>query len=87
MHREEKCAEFGIAIAKEMQMGPATVQKLLNRVRFKVADRFVKGELPLTSDAPNYEQNLGVLRWAAKNSKGKARAQYADFLKSLLSEI
>ncbi|MBP3690723.1 MAG: hypothetical protein J6I74_05300, partial [Schwartzia sp.] len=67
--------------------GPATVQKLLNRVRFKVADQFVKGELPLTSDSPNYEQNLGVLRWAARNSEGEERARYADFLKAALSEI
>ena len=37
--------------------------------------------------APNYEQNLGVLRWAAKNSKGEDRARYTDFLKSALSEI
>ncbi len=75
------------AIAKDMQMGPATVQKLLNRVRFKVADRFVEGELPLEPGAPNYEQNLGVLRWAAKNSKGEDRTRYTDFLKSALSEI
>ena len=75
------------AIAKEMHMGPATVQKLLNRVRFKVADRFVAGELPLEPGAPNYEQNLGVLRWAARNSEGKTRARYTDFLKASLSEI
>ena len=75
------------AIAKEFRMGPATVQKLLNRVRFKVADRFVSGELPLTPDAPNYEQNIGVLRWAVRNSQGEARARYADFVKSALSEI
>ena len=68
-------------------MGPATVQKLLNRVRFKVADRFVNGELPLTPDAPNYEKNLGVLRWAIKNSSGEKREKYADFLKAALSEI
>ncbi len=75
------------AIAKEFHMGPATVQKLLNRVRFQVADRFVNGELPLTPDTPNYEKNVGVLRWAIKNSEGETRAKYADFLKSALSEI
>ena len=75
------------AIAKEFHMGPATVQKLLNRVRFKVADHFVSGELPLTPDAPNYEQNIGVLRWAIKNSDGEVRARYTDFLKSALAEI
>ena len=75
------------AIAKEFQMGPATVQKLLNQVRFKVADRFVSGELPLTPDVPNYEKNVSVLRWAVKNSKGEAKARYADFLKSALSNI
>ena len=75
------------AIAKDMQMGPATVQKLLNRVRFKVADQFVSGELPLTSDSPNYEQNLGVLRWATRNSEGEERARYADFLKTALADI
>ena len=75
------------AIAKDMHMGPATVQKLLNRVRFKVADQFVEGELPLEPGAPNYEQNLGVLRWAAKNSTGETRARYTDFLKAALSEI
>ena len=68
-------------------MGPATVQKLLNRVRFKVADQFVEGELPLEPGAPNYEQNLGVLRWAAKNSTGETRARYTDFLKAALLEI
>ena len=75
------------AIAKDMHMGPATVQKLLNRVRFEVAEKFVRGELPLTSDAPNYEKNLGVLRWAVKNSFGETRTRYADFLKNALSEI
>lgn len=73
------------AIAKEFHMGPATVQKLLNHVRFKVADRFVSGELPLTPDTPNYEKNLAVLRWAMRKSQGEARARYADFLKSTLS--
>ena len=75
------------AIARDFHMGPATVQKLLNRVRFKVADRFVSGELPLTPDAPNYEKNLGVLRWAIKNSDGELRAKYTDFLKATLSDI
>ena len=75
------------AIAKEFRMGPATVQKLLNRVRFKVADQFVSGELPLTPDSPNYEQNIGVLRWAIKNSQGEQRMRYADFVKSTLSDI
>ena len=75
------------AIAKDFHMGPATVQKLLNHVRFKVADRFVNGELPLTPDAPNYEKNLGVLRWAIKNSSGEARVKYADFLKTTLSDM
>lgn len=75
------------AIAKDMHMGPATVQKLLNRVRFKVADKFVTGELPMTPDAPNYEKNLGVLRWAVKNSTGETRTRYAEFLKSALAEI
>ncbi|MBR1885647.1 MAG: hypothetical protein IJ812_04490 [Schwartzia sp.] len=73
------------AIAKEFHMGPATVQKLLNRVRFQVADRFVSGELPLAPDAPNYDQNLGVLRWAAKNSNGENRARYMEFLKTALA--
>ncbi|MBR1553256.1 MAG: hypothetical protein IJ631_04505 [Schwartzia sp.] len=75
------------AIAKEFHMGPATVQKLLNRVRFKVADQFADGELPLSPDAPNYEKNLGVLRWAVKNSKGEARARYTECLKKALAEI
>ena len=75
------------AIAKEFQMGPATVQQLRNRVRFKVADQFVSGELPLKPDAPNYEQNIGVLRWAIKNSAGETRAKYAEFVKSTLSDI
>lgn len=75
------------AIAKEMHMGPATVQKLLNRVRFKVADQFVKGELPLIPDAPNYEQNLGVLRWAARNSESVKKARYTEFLKNVLSNM
>ncbi len=75
------------AIAKEFGMGPATVQKLLNRVRFKVADQFVNGELPLTPESSNYEQNIGVLRWAIKNSQGEARAKYAEFVKSTISDI
>ena len=75
------------AIAKEFHMGPATVQKLLNRVRFRVADQFVSGELPLMPDTPNYEKNLGVLRWAVKNSEGVSRARYAECLKNALAEI
>ena len=74
-------------IAKEFHMGPATVQKLLNQVRFQVADRFVSGELPLSPDAPNYEKNVAVLRWAVKNSKGETKARYADFLKNALSNM
>ena len=73
------------AIAKEFHMGPATVQKLLNHVRFKVADQFVSGELPLTPDTPNYEKNIAVLRWAVRKSEGEKRAKYADFLKSVLA--
>lgn len=75
------------AIAKEFHMGPATVQKLLNQVRFKVAERFVNGELPLSPEAPNYEKNVAVLRWAVKNSKGEEKSRYADFLKTALSNI
>ena len=74
-------------IAKEFGMGPATVQKLLNQVRFKVADRFVSGELTLAPDMPNYEKNVAVLQWAVKNSKGETKARYADFLKSMLSNM
>ena len=75
------------AIAKEFHMGPATVQKLLNQVRFQVADRFVSGELPLAPDMPNYDKNVAVLHWAVKNSKGEAKARYANFLKSMLSNM
>ena len=74
-------------IAKEFRMGPATVQKLLNQVRFQVADRFVSGELPLTPDMPNYDKNVAVLQWAVRNSKGEKKARYADFLKNALSNI
>ncbi len=76
------------AIAKEFHMGPATVQKLLNRVRFKVADRFVDGELPPpTPDAPNYDKNIGVLHWVIKNSTGEERAKYSEYLKNVLSNV
>ncbi|MBQ9376706.1 MAG: hypothetical protein IJU05_02740 [Schwartzia sp.] len=74
-------------IAKEFRMGPATVQKLLNQVRFQVADRFVSGELPLTPDMPNYDKNVAVLQWAVRNSKGEKKARYAEFLKNALSNI
>lgn len=74
-------------IAKEFRMGPATVQKLLNQVRFQVADRFVSGELPLTPDMPNYDKNVAVLQWAVRNSKGEKKTRYAEFLKNALSNI
>lgn len=74
------------AIARDLSMGPATVQKLLNKVRFSVADRFVSGELHLDASSPNYEKNLSVIRWAMKNSIGEDRSRYAEYLKSKVSD-
>ncbi len=71
-------------IARDMNMSPSTVQKLLNRVRFQVADKLVAGELPLTPDSFAYAPSLDVLRWAMKNSSGELQEKYRAFLRSIL---
>ena len=71
-------------IAKDMKMSPSTVQKILNRVRFQVADKLVAGELSLTPDPFAYGPSLDVLRWAMKNSEGELQEKYRTFLRSVL---
>ena len=71
-------------IGKEMHMSPSTVQKILNRVRLRVADDLVSGVLPLSPESGTYAQSLDVLRWALKNSTGEKQEQYRMFLHNVL---
>lgn len=71
-------------IAKEMHMSPSTVQKILNRVRLRVADDLVNGVLPLNPESGTYSQSLEILRWAVKNSTGEKQEKYRMFLHEVL---
>lgn len=70
------------AIAADMHMSPSTVQKILNRVRMKVAKKMLDGELLLSLESPIYAKSLDVLRWAMKNSEGEEQEKYRQFLKT-----
>lgn len=71
-------------IAKEMHMSPSTVQKILNRVRLRVADDLVNGVLPLNPESGTYSQSLEILRWAVKNAAGEKQEKYRMFLHEVL---
>ena len=65
-------------------MSPSTVQKILNRVRLRVADDLVNGVLPLNPESGTYSQSLEILRWAVKNSTGEKQEKYRMFLHEVL---
>lgn len=72
------------AIAREKQMSPSTVQKLLNEAKMQTAQKLFSGELPLLKDSPYWQKNIALLRWAVKRLHGKERAAYEKFVNNAL---
>ena len=54
-------------LAREYQMSPTTVQKLLNQARSRAARQMLSGEWPLTAGTAHYQQDISVLAWAASH--------------------
>lgn len=73
------------AIAREHNMSPTTVQKLLNKTRLQAADNFLNGTWTLSRNSMNWEKNLKILQWAIDHSSGVKRQKYEQLMFRLLS--
>lgn len=75
------------SIARERDMSPTTVQKLLNAARFLAADNLVSGTWSADPAAASYQKNLAVLAWAAEHSTGEKKAGYEALQQELEKHV
>ena len=67
-------------LAREYQMSPTTVQKLLNQARSRAARQMLSGEWPLTVGTAHYQQDISVLIWAASHLSREEQAACRQLL-------
>ena len=71
-------------LARDLNMSPSTVQKLLNETKLRMAEKFFNGEMPLLKDSPYWQKNIALLRWAVKRMRGKKRQECEKFVNNAL---